>query len=147
MRSAVFVRIASALVLVHALLHTIGGVFGKVESGPALVAVTAMKANQFAVFGATRTFWEFYMGLGLAGTIALTMESVVLWLLAPLMRRHGESLRPVLAAFGIGYLVLAINSYRYFFLGPVAVEIIIAGCLFAAVATTGREAEVTALRN
>ena len=136
MKPAVFVRIASVLVFIHAVLHTIGGVFGKVEAGPATVAATAMKANHFVAFGNPRTFWDFYTGLGLGVTIFLTMESVVLWLLAPLTEHLGPKLRSPLAAFAIGYLFFAVDSFRYFFIGPVVVEILIAGCLFAAIAVT-----------
>ena len=135
MKAAVFVRIGAVLVFIHAVLHTLGGVFGKVEPGPAAVAVAAMKANQFVTFGNQRTFWDFYTGLGLGVTIFLTMEAVVLWLLAPLTAHHGKELRPALAAFAIGYLVFAVDSFRYFFMGPVVVEVLIAACLIAAIAT------------
>ena len=80
MKATVFIRIAAVLVLIHAVLHTVGGVFGKIDSGPAAVAVEAMKANQFLAFGKVRTFWDFYRGLGLGVTIFLTIESPVLWL-------------------------------------------------------------------
>ncbi len=133
MKAAVFVRIASVLVLVHAVLHTIGGVFGKVSPGPAAVAVAAMKSNEFAVLGNLRTFWDFYFGLGLAVTVVLTTESVVLWLLAPLAAELGERMGPVLAAFALGYLGFAVVSFRYFFVGPAIVEILIALCLFGAI--------------
>jgi hypothetical protein len=143
MKAAIFVRMAAGLVLLHAVLHTVGGVFGKVPGGPAAVAVAAMKANQFVAFGNTRTFWDFYMGFGLGVTIFLTMEAVVLWLLAPLTALYGEKVRPVLTAFAIGYLVFAVNSYRYFFLGPVVAEVLIAACLFGAVACIRVRAAVT----
>jgi hypothetical protein len=142
MKAAIFVRIAAVLVLLHAVLHTVGGVFGKVPGGPAAVAVAAMKANRFVAFGNTRSFWDFYMGFGLGVTIFLTMEAVVLWLLAPLTVLHGEKVRPALMAFAIGYLVFAVNSYRYFFLGPVVAEVLIAACLFAAIVTARGEAVV-----
>ena len=35
MKSTIFLRIASVLTLIHAILHTIGGVFGKPEPGAA----------------------------------------------------------------------------------------------------------------
>jgi hypothetical protein len=140
MKPVVFIRIASLLVLIHAVLHTVGGVFGKVDSGPAAVAVAAMRTNQFMAMGNMRSFWDFYMGLGLGVTISLTMESVVLWFLAPLAASHGKKLRPALAAFAIGYLMFALNSFRYFFLGPVIAEILIAACLGLAIATTKSQA-------
>ena len=135
MKASLLVRTASVLAFVHAVLHTIGGVFGRVAAGPATIAVTAMKANQFAAFGNQRTFWEFYTGLGLAITIFLVMDSIVLWLLAPLVMSYPKQIRPVLVAFAIGYLVFAVVSFRFFFLGPVVVEFLIMVCLIAAVAT------------
>ena len=137
MKAATFVRIAAVLVLLHAVLHTVGGMFGKVPGGPAAVAVAAMKTNHFVALGNTRTFWDFYMGMGLGVTIFLTMEAVVLWLLARLVERYGRELRPVLGAFAIGYVVFAVDSYRYFFLGPVVAELLIAACLVGAVVTAG----------
>ena len=140
MKAAVWVRVAAGLVFLHAVLHTIGGVFGKVESGPATAAVTAMKANQLMAFGSLRTYWDFYLGLGLAVSLFLTMEAVVLWLLAPLATSHGEKLRPVLGVFGAGYVLLAVVSFRYFFVAPAIFEVLIAVCLVGAAVTSRREA-------
>ena len=79
MKSTFFLRIAAVLTFIHAVLHTIGGVFGKVGPGPAAVAVAAMKSNEFLLMGHMRSFWDFYRGLGLAVTISLTAEAIVLW--------------------------------------------------------------------
>jgi hypothetical protein len=43
MKPALFLRIASVLTFIHAVLRTIGGVFGKVEPGPALVFANSRK--------------------------------------------------------------------------------------------------------
>ena len=59
MRPVLLLRIAAVLTFIHAVLHTIGGVFGKVEPGPATIAVQAMKMNQFLLMGHTRSFWDF----------------------------------------------------------------------------------------
>ena len=83
-KPVLFLRIASVLTLIHAVLHTIGGVFGKVGPGPAAVAVEAMKVNQFLLMGNMRSFWDFYRGMGLAVSIFLTFEAVVFWLLSSL---------------------------------------------------------------
>jgi hypothetical protein len=57
----------------------------------------------------------------------------VFWQLGSLARTDALRLRPVLAAFLVGYLALAADSYRYFFLAPVVTEILIALCLGAAI--------------
>ena len=136
MKAAVLLRVASALTLLHAVLHTVGGVFGKTPPGPASVAVAAMRANEFVFMGATRTYWDFQRGLGLAVTIFLTMEALVFWRLAPIAKRDGRALRPVLAIFALGYVAFAADSMAYFFTMAAVMELVIAVLLvWAAVAT------------
>lgn len=133
MKAAVFLRIASVLTLIHSILHTVGGVFGKPIPGPAEQAVAAMKANHFILMGSPRTYWDFYMGFGLGITIFLTMEAIVFWLLASLARAEGARLRPIISIFALGYLAFAVNSFRFFFLPPVVFEVLIVLCLLLAV--------------
>jgi hypothetical protein len=140
MRPVLFLRIASVLTFIHAVLHTIGGVFGKVGPGPAATAVEAMKTNQFLLLGHMRSFWDFYRGLGLAGTISLTAEAILFWQLASLAKTDAQRLRPIMATFLVAYAALAVNSYTYFFLGPVIAEIFIAAWLGLAIATAKSQA-------
>jgi hypothetical protein len=139
-KPVLFLRIAAILTLIHAVLHTIGGVFGKVEPGPAAVAVEAMKANQFLLMGYIRSFWDFYRGMGLTVTVFLAAEAVVFWQLGSLARTDARRLRPIVGTFLVAYAALAINSYTFFFLGPVIVEILIAACLGLAILTAKPEA-------
>jgi hypothetical protein len=133
MKPTLLLRIAAVLTLIHAALHTIGGVFGEAEPGPANTAVEAMKMNQFLLMGHTRSYWEFYRGLGLAVTILLTAEAVLFWQLGSLAKTDERRLRPILTTFLVAYAALAINSNTYFFFGPVIVEILIAACLGVAI--------------
>jgi hypothetical protein len=137
MKPVVFLRIAAVLTLIHAVLHTVGGVFGKVAPGPATVAAEAMKANLFLSMGHVRSFWEFYRGMGLIVSIFLTAESIVFWQLGSLAKTDAKRLRPVMATFLLAYVAMAVNSNAYFFMGPVITEILIALCLGAAIATAG----------
>jgi hypothetical protein len=134
MRTTLFLRIASVLTFVHAVLHTIGGVFGKAAPGAMQTAVSAMQGNEFVAMGVTRTFWDFYMGFGLVVTVFLTVEAVVLWQLGSLAKTDALRLRPILATFLVSFLGMAVVSYRYFFAGPVIAEILIAVCLGLAIA-------------
>jgi hypothetical protein len=134
-KPVVFLRIAAVLTLIHAVLHTVGGVFGQIDPGPATVAVQAMKINQFLLMGHLRSFWDFYRGLGLGLTIFLTSESIVFWLLASLAKTEAGRIRPILITFAAAYAVFAVNSYTYFFIGPVIAEILIAACLGMAIVT------------
>jgi hypothetical protein len=140
MKPVLFLRIASVLTFIHAVLHTIGGVFGKVEPGPAAVAVEAMKTNQFLLMGHIRSFWDFYRGMGLLVTIFLTAEAILFWQLAWLAKTDAQRLRPIMATFLVAYTALAVNSYTYFFLAPVITEILIAACLGLAIVTAKPQA-------
>jgi hypothetical protein len=134
-KPVLFLRIASVLTFIHAVLHTIGGVFGKVDPGPAAVAVAAMKANRILVMGNMRSFWDFYFGLGLALSISMTAESILMWQLASLAKSEARRLRPMMVTFLLAYVVIAINSNANFFIAPVIVEILIAACFAVAIAT------------
>jgi hypothetical protein len=134
-KPVVFLRIASVLTLIHSVLHTVGGVFGGVDPGAASVAAAAMKANQFLLMGSMRTFWDFHIGMGLAVTIFLTGESVLMWQLSSMAKTDARRLRPMMATLLAIYLAFAVNSYIYFFFMPVVVEIIIAACLGVAILT------------
>ena len=73
--------------------------------------------------------------MGLAMTISMTAEAFLFWQLGSLARKHAVLLRPIIAAFAIAYLAIAVNSWCYFFQAPVVVEILIALCLILAVVT------------
>jgi hypothetical protein len=50
-------------------------------------------------------------------------------------------LRPLLAAFLVGYAALSLNSYAFFFTAPVVVELLIAGCIGGAIFTANSAGE------
>jgi hypothetical protein len=139
-KPALFLRIASALTFIHAVLHTAGGVFAEAGPGPAAVAVEAMKVNHFLLMGNMRSYWDFYRGLGLGVTIFLTAESILMQQMAALAKTHARRLRPMMVTFLVAYAVFSVNSYEYFFAGPVITELLIVACLGMAIATAGREA-------
>jgi hypothetical protein len=74
------------------------------------------------------------MGLGVS--IFLTAEAVVFWQLSSLARTDSVRLRPIYATFALAYLVFAVDSWRYFFVAPVIVEVLIALLLIAAIFTS-----------
>ncbi len=140
MKTALLLRIASVLTLIHAALHTIGGVFGKPSPGAAAHVAGVMQNTSFPWMGNPRTYWDFLMGMGLGLSIFLTALGIVFWLLASLAPEAGARLRPVLLVFALAFVALAADSLRYFFFGAVIVEVLIAVCLALALAVAGRSA-------
>ena len=129
MSATLLLRIASGLTFLHAVLHTVGGVFGKPEPGAQQSVAAIMKATSFPVMGLTRTYWDFYQGMGLAVSVFLTIEAFVFWQLATMARTGGAQIRPLLITFLIGYLCFAAVSCLYFFAPPVITELLIALCV------------------
>jgi len=129
MKPVLFLRIASILTFFHAVLHTIGGVFGEAEPGLQQATMATMKANQFPLMGSMRSYWDFYFGLGLAVSVFLLIEAIVFWQLGELARTEAPRLRPLLVTFLLGYLGLAVNSTMYIFAPPAVIEVLIALCL------------------
>ena len=136
MKPVLYLRAASLLTLLHAVLHTIGGVFGKPDLPPEQAAVAAMKANQFPLMGVTRSYWDFYIGFGLGITILLTVIAAVLWQLSSLAKTDSCRLRPIYMAFLAAFLLFAVNSSVYFFPLPAIMELVIAICLALAIFTS-----------
>ncbi|MGO9339387.1 MAG: LIC_13387 family protein [Terracidiphilus sp.] len=143
-KPVLFLRIASVLTLIHSILHTVGGVFGKIDPGPASIAAEAMKVNHFLFMGSLRSYWEFHRGMGLMVTIFLTAEAVIFWQLSSLAKSGSRRLRPILATFVIAYAAMAVNSVSYFFLVPVIMESVVAVLLGLAIVTAEPEAAGTA---
>lgn len=135
MKPTVFLRIASVLTLIHSILHTAGGVFGTPAPGVATTTLAIMKANEFVFLGATRSYFDFLRGMGLAVTIFLTAEAIVFWQLGSLAKTDSLRLRPIIAVFALAYLAFGVNSYAYFFLLAMVMEVLIAACLGIAIVT------------
>lgn len=133
MKPVIYLRVASVLTLLHAVLHTIGGVFSKPEPGPQQIAVDAMKANQFPLMGSMRSFWMFYRGLGLGITIFLAAAAVLLWQLSSLASTNSKQLTPIYWTLLVSFLLMAANSCIYFFWPPLVVEVLIAICIAGAI--------------
>jgi hypothetical protein len=115
-----FLRVAAVLSLLHCLGHTIGGVFsadaplGTKEGA----VVAAMKSNQFDVMGATRSYWDFFIGYGLTISVFALVQAVVLWQLAGLAKTDPRQMRPTIAAFLLANIGFVILAWRYFFIPP-----------------------------
>lgn len=133
MKPVIYLRIASVLTLLHAVLHTIGGVFGKPQPGAQMTVVETMKANHFPLLGSMRSYWDFYRGFGLAITIFLVGLAVVLWQLSSLAKTDACRLRGICWTIAATFVAMALDSYFYFFLPPIVVELLIAACICGAI--------------
>lgn len=127
MTPTLFLRIASVLSLIHCVLHTVGGVFGSPKHGAEEIAVIeTMKSHHFEIAGSMRSYWDFFFGYGLLVTIVLFFLSVFFWQLASLARTNPAWMRPILIVFCLNFLAMSLVAWKYFFIAPAVVEILIA---------------------
>lgn len=141
MKPALFLRIAAVLTFVESIGHTVGGVFGKPEPGPASTAIAAMQSNQFPILGFSRNYWDFYLGFGLSISVMLVAEAVILWQLASLAGK--SRIRVIVAVFLGEYLGLAVLSWKYFFWPPLITDVLIAIALAVAFVALGSAERAT----
>jgi hypothetical protein len=118
MRATILLRVTSVLLVVQAMLHTIGGVFGAPPPGAGAAAMLAMRANHFMVMGVDRSYYWFYIGFGLAITVSLLVESALFWMLSGMVRRTGALLRPILWLYALGYVAMTVLAAVFFFPPP-----------------------------
>ena len=131
MRPSLFLRAASVLTLLHCISHTVGGVFG-VDAAPTpeeATVITAMKSHRFEVMGSMRSFWDFFFGSGLIGSINFLVQAVLFWQLASFAKRGLKEIRPIIACFSLAYVGFAILAWNYIFVVPAILEVLIATCL------------------
>jgi len=125
-KSAIYLRIAALLTLIHAILHTVGGVFGKPSPGTAAMVVATMQANRISIMGANRSYADFYFGFGIGITIFMTVLAILTWHLSNLAKERRPGIRPMIVVLMVGSAAFAIDSYFYFFAAPVITEFLIA---------------------
>jgi len=132
-KPTLLLRSASVLTLIHAILHTVGGVFGAPEHGPDEVAVLdLMRAQKFDFMGSLRSYGDFYMGFGLFVTVGFLLQAVLLWQLASLVKTDALKARPFMLSLLFAFVAAAALSWRFFFIAPLAMEIVIALMIAAA---------------
>jgi hypothetical protein len=131
MRPSLLYRVAAVLLALFAAGHTAG--FREVDPQWGIDAViNGMKASSFQVLGMQRTYWDFFVGLGLFVSVLQLFAALVAWQLAtldpPILARMGL----IRWGFVVAFVGLSGLSWRYFFPIPLLFSVAIALCLVLA---------------
>ena len=118
MKRTLSLRIASVLSLLFAAGHTLGGTksWSPIADNDVF---RSMKSFRFDVEGTSRTYLDFYVGLGYSLSVFLFLQAIVLWQLASLAKKESVELRPLIGSFFAASLLLALLSWKYILLPPV----------------------------
>lgn len=136
MKASVLYKIASILLILFAVGHTLGFLQVDPEWGVASL-IQSMKTVRFNVNGSERTYWDFFVGFGLFVTTLMVLASVVAWQLGSVSAATLASMRITAWGFVLCFAVVVFLSWRYFFLVPVIFSIAIFGCLTLAAWLSG----------
>jgi hypothetical protein len=136
-------RVSSCLLIFFAVTHTIGGLLSKKDYGQEADAVlSSMKAVHFNVMGTGRTYYDFYFGFGITGSVLFLFSAAVAWFIGGMKSGARAAMKPIIWAFFISYVLVAVISWIYFFIAPGITATIIAILLgMACIKGDGRGSE------
>lgn len=131
MRAPAWLRVAAIIAALYAAGHTAGIPWTPTHEPTAQGVVVAMRGVHFSAAGATRSYWDFYQGFGLAISGLLAMEAVLLWQLAGLAREAGHY-QGMAVTHLVGFVFLGLVASRYISAVPLWLALAIASCLLMA---------------
>ena len=136
MKASFLYRIASILLLLFAIGHTVG--FRQIDPKWGLDSmIQSMQSIHFNANGSNRTYWDFFVGFGLFVTVLMVLASIILWQLAGLSPETLAGMRLTTWGFVLCFAVVAYLSWRYFFLIPTIFSVAIFLCLTLAAWRSG----------
>jgi hypothetical protein len=137
MRPPAFYRVASVLLLLFAVGHTVG--FQQSDPAWGVGGVLgSMQSSQFTIQGFTRTYWDFFLGAGFTVGVLYVFAAVLAWQLGGLPVATLASMRATTWSFAACFVAVMVLSWRYLFWIPIVMSGVIAACLAAAAWTTSR---------
>ena len=137
MKTSTRLRIAAALATVQGVAHGALLLLAKPRHGAAeLAVIDAMKSHRFDFSGATRSYWDFYLGYGIEAAAVCLIEAVLLIQLSRIADARAELVRPLLLLIALANLAHIILIARYFFYLPAIFDLLIAACVVWAYASS-----------
>jgi hypothetical protein len=131
MKASLLYRIASILLLLFAIGHTLGFRQTNPAWGVASL-IDSMRSIHFDAQGFTRTYWDFFSAFGLFFSVFLLFSAVLAWQLGGLPAEIFARVRRIAWALAISFAAVTALSLRYAFSTPIVFSTIITMCLIAA---------------
>jgi len=111
MTTAILLRTASVISLLFTAGHSLGGLRQWSPMGENEV-LKAMTAVRFETMGVSRSYLDFFMGFGWSISVAMLMQTVLLWQMASLARVDVAKVRPMIVVFALATLATGLISWR-----------------------------------
>jgi len=138
MSPKILLRIASVLMFIHCVLHTIG--FDSWKGDPDKQGVyDAMNGPKFPFMGVHRNMLEFYDGFGYASTIALLLIAVSLWIISSELAA-GSLARKMTLTLAVILVLWGADEIIFFFPFAAGISLVSALCTFWAYSGLAKQA-------
>lgn len=133
MTTTLWLRIAAVVSLLFTAGHTMGGLkrWSPMGDNPVLQAMSTVR---FETMGASRTYLDFFMGFGWSLSVAMLLQSVLLWQMASLARTDAAAMRPLIAVFALATAASGVIAWRFIFPVPALFSAALVACLAVAFA-------------
>ena len=131
MKASVLYRIAAVLLLLFAVGHMLGFRQSDPKWGVDAL-VSSMRSIHFDVTGFNRTYWDFFVAAGFSVATFYLFAAVLAWQLGGLPVATLALMRGTVWAFALSFAAIAVVSWMYLFIIPIAFSTAIAVCLTAA---------------
>ena len=131
MKASLLYRIASVLLLLFAIGHTLGFRQTDPQWGVGSL-IDSMRSIHFDAQGFSRTYWDFFSAFGLFFSVFLLFAALLAWQLGGLPAETFARMRPTAWALAICFAAVTALSWRYAFTTPIVFSTIITMCLIAA---------------
>jgi hypothetical protein len=131
MTTTLLLRIAAVISLLFAAGHSRGGLRKWSPMGENEVLM-AMREHQFDTMGVSRSYLDFFMGFGWSISVAMLLQTILLWQMASLARTNAVQVRPMIAAFAVATFATAVIAWRFIFPVPALFSIVLLVVLVAA---------------
>jgi hypothetical protein len=118
MKPSMVYRIASVLLVLFAVGHTLGFRQTPPEWGVDRL-VASMRTIHFQAQGFNRTYYDFYVGFGLFVSVFLLFAAALAWQLSAMTRQTLAAIPGVTWSLVVCFAVITFLSWRYFFIVPI----------------------------
>jgi hypothetical protein len=138
MKASLLYRIASVLLLLFAIGHTLG--FRQTDPSWGVGSlIDSMRSIHFDVQGFSLTYWGIFSAFGLFFSVFLLFAAVLAWQLGGLPPEIFARMRRTAWALAISFAAVTALSFRYAFTTPIVFSTIITMCLIAAAWLAGKK--------
>jgi hypothetical protein len=140
MKTSVFYRAAAVLLLLFAVLHSLG--FSQSDPKWGVDAlVGSMRSVHFDVMGVSRTYWDLFLAAGYSMGVFFLFAAILAWLLGGLPADILARMPGIAWSFAGCFAAITLLSLRYLFLVPVIFCGVITVCLLSAAWLARRKGE------